>query len=548
MTTAAAGMSCLLLGEGDFTYSLDACRFLASALEEATTADGAPGGGGGGPRPVASLTCTGVDTFEELRRKYGDVDFVLRSIRSCSSSQTKGGAQPTGRARLDVAVVHGVDAVQAECNARAKGEYSVEGDSSLRRSFDRVVFNHPHLGTEDARLHSRFLKHLFYAASKRWMKHPSGLLHLTLVRGQCERWDCLEGARRHGLVLLRRGEFVPPPPPKSTEGSEGGKTYYQLRRHQSGRSFASRRRMQGADCDGRENDSETLIFGKAGSYSTMDDSRDADSFLLPWETGNAKTHDERTKTGARATTVDTLSKDATDQLPCPYCPKYFKEQRSLKNHMICSHPETKEARAWKSKKANKKRTRQRDDMGDNDTMQQSNSVLRDRNIASDCARPPWVCDICECQRKSISISSEDGPRVFPHEQALLDHRRAKHLGLHLDIKPDWCQGGNSKGEGGPACTRNEGEGHASESPAPLGSCPVCDMSYVTELDASRHRAEFVPSPCIAASAVSQDGDSLRQISTPHIHVCSRCSRTFRELRALRQHENFCMAKNNSGMH
>jgi hypothetical protein len=86
--------------------------------------------------------------------------------------------------------------------------------------YNHVIFNHPHLGTEDALLHSRFLAHLFHALTGRWMKPDGGLLHPTLVIEQCKRWRCLEWADRHGLVLIQRGKFIPPllllllPPPK----------------------------------------------------------------------------------------------------------------------------------------------------------------------------------------------------------------------------------------------------------------------------------------------------------------------------------------------
>jgi hypothetical protein len=40
-----------------------------------------------------------------------------------------------------------------------------------------MIFNHPHLGTEDALLHSRFLTHLFHTSTGRWVKPDGVLLH-----------------------------------------------------------------------------------------------------------------------------------------------------------------------------------------------------------------------------------------------------------------------------------------------------------------------------------------------------------------------------------
>ncbi|KAL9181836.1 hypothetical protein ACHAXT_012179 [Thalassiosira profunda] len=251
-----AHQSYLLLGEGDFTYSLDACRRLASLPVNGAAAAAAPAASSPLPPPddvdvpaTASVTCSGVDTLEELRAKYKDADFVLRGIRACHQRPQADGIK---RVEVDVRIVHGINAVDAE---------GKEGDA-INEQFDRVIFNHPHLGTEDAQLHSRFLCHLFHAATKRWMK-LQGLLHLTLVNGQCARWRCLEGAAKHGLKLLRRRAFRPPPPPVG----EDGETYYELRRHQSGRSFAGRRRMQGGESFDGDGGSETLVFGREEYYS-----------------------------------------------------------------------------------------------------------------------------------------------------------------------------------------------------------------------------------------------------------------------------------------
>lgn len=181
------------------------------------------------PSTTTSIVCTGIDTLDELREKYRDVDSVLARIRSCGGggdgddddATTAGGGTARARQSFDVAIVHGVNAVRADSSSSADCDGGGGGalDRSTTTAFDHVIFNHPHLGTEDARLHSRFLRHLFHAASERWMAPGSGLLHLTLVRGQCERWGCVEGASWRGLRLLRRGDFRPPPPATARMGT-----------------------------------------------------------------------------------------------------------------------------------------------------------------------------------------------------------------------------------------------------------------------------------------------------------------------------------------
>ena len=159
ISAMAKSQSYLLLGEGDFTYSLDMCRYLASSSSSSSTA-----AENETPDDDVSITCTGVDTLRELRAKYRDIDFVLRNIRSCSKDweegddDTKSGCGGGGQQRrrtagrtlshrhLATTILHGINAIDA------KGNNSNDDDvnsCTIRQSFDHVIFNHPHLGTED---------------------------------------------------------------------------------------------------------------------------------------------------------------------------------------------------------------------------------------------------------------------------------------------------------------------------------------------------------------------------------------------------------------
>ena len=71
-------MSYLILGDGDFTFSLDLCRYFS--LRESKELKSIPS-------PLI-IVCTGIDTLEELRYKYKDIDFTLREIRSLSKDDT----------------------------------------------------------------------------------------------------------------------------------------------------------------------------------------------------------------------------------------------------------------------------------------------------------------------------------------------------------------------------------------------------------------------------------------------------------------------------
>ena len=427
----------LLLGEGDFTYSLDMCRYIAKAHIDGDT------------DAHTSLTMTGIDSREELCAKYKDCDHTLRGIVACGVHD-----------HLETRVLHQVNAVQIDA-------------TPIPISYDRVMFHHPHLGREDAQLHSRMLRHLFHAVSNRWLAHR-GLFFLTLVKGQYKRWDCAEAANRASFALLRRGEFVPPPAPEP-----GQNTYYILRRHQSGRSFASRRRMLGQEST--KGDSETLVFYRSGDFAGTTLNREFG--MLPWE--KMKPEGERE-----------LDLNVQSSFTCKYCNKSFDEERSLKNHKMNSHPNCEEVLAWKAEKRGKKKRKMKGG-------EFSDTCTPVTDSAS--ASGPLVCSLCECTAQ---------PRVFASMQALEAHQKAKHGG-NQSIKPDWI--------------RNGQDGKSSAAPkgpqTPTGLCPICDLTFWSEEDRLCHETEFTPTP--------PGGDH------ECIQKCSFCSKSFRDLRARLQHENFC---------
>ncbi|KAL7429778.1 hypothetical protein ACHAXM_001881 [Skeletonema potamos] len=507
----AKQLSYILLGDGDFTYSLDMCRYLAAAPPSSPSSSAANSGDGNKPTisniTHLNVTCTGVDTFDEVKSKYKDADFILKNIKSFNNKYSGNTEEHLStESRINTMIVHGLNAVQPIIN-----------DCSSLRHFDHVLFHHPHLGIEDAQLHKRFLLHFFHAASQRWMRPNGGLLYLTLVRAQCERWDCISGAERHGLMLLRRGKFCPPPPPTSKE-----KTYYQLRRHQSGKSFANRRIMQGEKCGLEKDDgeSETLVFGRRCDYPLSSSLLDGNVGMLPWEnvetlTSSKLTEWEEAKRSSSGGDISSpaiaTSPSSDDPYSCIYCNKSFLEQRSLKNHIICSHPDCDEAFEWATKKKGKKRK-----LKGSDNLPHEQQQLRSSGEG-------LVCKICESQK------TEDEPtRVFPHKQALLDHERAKHSGVHLDIKPDWYKGGEENFDG-------VGEKDGNLVPPSNNSCPICDIKFSSMAERIRHEQDFVP---IATTTDSSAVNGASQTS----FKCSYCSKSFREERAKRQHENFCSSK------
>ena len=147
--------------------------------------------------------------------------------------------------------------------------------------------------------------------------------------------------------------------------------------------------------------------------------------------------------------------------------------------------------------------------------------------------------MCKSQQQT-----EVSTRIFPHKQALLDHQRAKHIGAHVYIKPDWQRENNtakSSSNYDDDTVNQEGSNSSKE------SCPICDRPYTTEMDQLCHRLEFVPSSSAIANTIAQRtnrSDVQFNNSSCPVFKCSHCSKSFRELRAQLQHENFCPVADN----
>ena len=465
--------SYLTLGDGDFSYSLDLCRFLASSTHTDAMSS---------TSVAAHVTCSGIDSSDEVRAKYRDADSIIRKIASLDERQVAtrrekkrrklmknlkrkrdddneqaGGGDGDGDVKgdlhaevepspLSIRVEHGVNAIVMPG--------STATSSDICR-YQHVIFNHPHVGRESAALHRRFLPHLFHTVDQHWLA-PRGLFHLTLILGQADRWNCLDAAKRHGFELLNRDAFRPPPGPAS-QSSLGTETYFKSRRHQSGRSFAN-----------RSSGSETLTFGRVCDK----DKGDFVARHLPWQN------------------MPNVEESKDDMLQCPHCPRSFRDERARKNHIKCSHPN-----------------------GGGDASQTSVSVTPTGKT--------FACQHC-------NISS------FTSAQALCDHVKAKHSGRHKDIKPEWSKAANS------GHRENGGEKEDADIHAPsretIGSCDICGKSYYSPEDEVAHLTEFVPQPVVVNSV-----ESMAEVNK---YQCSHCDKSFKDARAVQQHENFCSKRPN----
>lgn len=133
----------LLLGEGNFSFAASLASLAVSSLR---------------------LHCTSFDSLSALKERYPEVSHFLRVLA----------------AKEGVVLEHGIDATALHRHYPG-------------HSFDQVVFNFPHLGVEDCRLHSSLLAHLLH--SSRAVLRPGGSVHISLSSDQSSRWRLLEVSR-----------------------------------------------------------------------------------------------------------------------------------------------------------------------------------------------------------------------------------------------------------------------------------------------------------------------------------------------------------------
>lgn len=457
----------LTLGDGDFTYSYDLCRFiqaqtsLASSLgQQSSTSKG----------KVINVTCSGIDPLLELQNKYKDVDSLLRKMNRLSGnvpmvfktlpSHTSSDEHLSKKPKIEndappielrISIHHSVNAIFPWSADQTDPEL-VPSPKLPNCRYKNVIFNHPHIGNEDAQLHSRFLSHFFHSVDQHWLA-TGGTLFLTLVKGQFERWNTAQAAKMNGLEVVYRDSFKAPPAPykyiqyicreqkieaklEHFQSKHDKKCKYQLRRHQSGKSFSNRAK------DG----SETISFRriKDANLSPLGEKH------LPWQ-------------------LLDLEEDE-DTFLCQICNKSFRDERARKNHIKCVHDAESKA-----------------------------------NIET------FTCTLCEVDR------------TFRNKEALEAHQKAKHSGPHTSIKPEWA-----------ACVSLTPQAVDTSKPVVkevIGKCGICDLEFKTDMCKTRHYNDFIPK----FSIVEKEDQKAKDV----VFECSTCRKCFKDLRALKQHENFC---------
>lgn len=128
------------------------------------------------------LYCTSFDSFNELVEKYHDSRDILKQLESLSKSSANHG--------LTLQVRHEINA------------WELLDAFPCGTLFDYIIWNHPHLGEEDFKLHQFLMAHFFESACQVLdPQNPNASIRLSLVQGQETRWNVFNQAERCHLHL-----------------------------------------------------------------------------------------------------------------------------------------------------------------------------------------------------------------------------------------------------------------------------------------------------------------------------------------------------------
>ena len=282
----------LLLGEGNFSFGLSLSRSLRSSR----------------PARYPRLHCTSFDSATVLATKYPEARHCLNVLASFE----------------DVLIEHGVDAT------------ALHRSYSLGPLFDQVVFNFPHLGIEDCRLHASLLAHVFHSVKP--FLRPAGSIHISLSKEQCSRWRLSEVrcsrscchvctshrylsqmAERQDMVMVQSFAFHP--------GEFAG---YETRRHQNDKSFGARIGESLCCRLARREEADAAAAIESEFWRALCFYRDRATQQPPLHTKRRKTRVCQLTEGKYAPTVD-------GQFECLECGGKFRSAQGARTHVYMQH-------------------------------------------------------------------------------------------------------------------------------------------------------------------------------------------------------------------
>ncbi|KAJ3317819.1 hypothetical protein HDU76_001041 [Blyttiomyces sp. JEL0837] len=306
-----------------------------------------------------TLLCTSFDTYDQVISKYPESKEILRYL-------TK---------KRNVRVMHSINAWELATHFKPTAESmslppNLKWTQGLRVnntvSFDTICWNHPHLGTEDFRLHRFLMAHFCRSVAEVLRPLPTSAAVISLVQGQETRWDIIPQASRSNLILDSHDS-----PFKFEESDWKG---YVVKRNKHGRSFKNEhtKRVHGE----MKSRGYRFVFGKGGfvdfddKMEVLKDEIDEREDAMVNETAEKLkgllVNEDKAATSA---TVNATSTPTPPQQPytphppptnklelkkfpvppdfkCPYCQKTMTGLRSYKQHVLQIHIQKSEGEDW----------------------------------------------------------------------------------------------------------------------------------------------------------------------------------------------------------
>jgi DNA-directed RNA polymerase subunit RPC12/RpoP len=317
----------LFLGEGNFSFSQAIATFLWHPTTLIPSSNPAarflnlPQLFAENPEHI-QLIATSFDTRDQVVSKYGDGRVVLSNLdRLCAGANKRLGLSADSP-----------DASRVQHSVNAWDLSNAFGDTK----FDRIIWNHPHLGTEDFRLHRCLLAH-FFASSAAQLLNPTlaglnegdwpSVVQVSLLGGQDARWEIVTQAAKGGKFgLLAQKSFV--------ETEFPG---YEPKRNKTGQSFKNEKTKKHTG---------SVMKSWSWCFAVGHKTEEAESELIAEI--ETKLQLEPTQQPTEASNAATPSPTTTPrfkppqpQIPrpytCPHCPRTFPSTRSQSSHIYQIH-------------------------------------------------------------------------------------------------------------------------------------------------------------------------------------------------------------------
>ena len=198
-------MRVLLLGEGNFSFSLCLARRLSDSS------------------PPATVVATSFDSRGELESKYADsFPHVLGQLQSSCIVKVLHAVDATRPLNWQLRPPHAVTTHGNNSSSNDDDE-----DVAMPDEFDHIIFNFPHLGKEDCAAHASMLGHIMHSAKS--VMAPHATLYITLSQQQAQLWRIEEMGSLNGLCMMQ-----------SVAMNKDAWPQWELKRHHTGKSFESR--------------------------------------------------------------------------------------------------------------------------------------------------------------------------------------------------------------------------------------------------------------------------------------------------------------------